>query len=180
LKHTTIVRTHFPRFKTPEYCTADIEKMKKENPDLAEIITSCKKVIHVNCLTEIEEPNQQTRKDSHNKMVVHLQGCDQIYHPVELDELNAKIEHFMTPLEKSQEDLKKLIAQNNTNSQAWESQKAQLQSQVNELQSKVAAGVGDHLKQRRPRFWEMLLPNLGGILGGVASVLTAPVKCVIQ
>src|SRR5207253_3167573 len=46
--HTTIVRTNFPNFCNENKCKEDIERMKTNNQELAEVIASCHKLIHVN------------------------------------------------------------------------------------------------------------------------------------
>ena len=48
VEHTTIIRTRFKDFENPKKCQEDIDLMIKEGGKLAEIIKSCRKVIHVN------------------------------------------------------------------------------------------------------------------------------------
>jgi GTP1/Obg family GTP-binding protein len=96
-EYTTIVRTKFPSFRKVEKCKIDKEKMIAENEDVADIIRSCKKLIHVNNLTEEEDPELKSRKECRDILRAHLKfNCGKIYRPRNLDEANERIRNHMT------------------------------------------------------------------------------------
>jgi len=101
VRSITIVRTSFPKFLNPQVCEEDKQRLKKENPELNEIICTCNKVIHVNNLTSVEEPSGKAREDSHLKMFVHLVGCcTSVIQPYDRLTLQTKAINFMTEEEK--------------------------------------------------------------------------------
>ncbi|CAG8514140.1 8515_t:CDS:1 [Ambispora leptoticha] len=96
-KYTTIVRTKFPGFRNHSKCKEDEERMVAENENVAEIIRSCHKFIHVNNLTEEEELQLTSRIECRDILIKHLiHNCKDIYKPKNLDELNERIEDHMT------------------------------------------------------------------------------------
>ncbi|CFW92698.1 conserved protein of unknown function (AIG1 domain) [endosymbiont DhMRE of Dentiscutata heterogama] len=100
-KYTTIVRTNFPNFRNENRCREDIERMKKNNAELAEIITSCHKLIHVNNPPlDIDDPEelkiyQKAREKSRLILLEHLEDCPDIYKPKNLEELATRISKHM-------------------------------------------------------------------------------------
>jgi hypothetical protein len=70
--------------------------MKNENGSLRDVIQNCKKVIHVNNLTEQEDPEITSRSESRVKLLTHLRSCREVYKPEELDQLNDRIGSYMT------------------------------------------------------------------------------------
>nr|CAG8484640.1 10668_t:CDS:2 [Entrophospora candida] len=105
-EYTTIVRTKFPSFRKVEKCKNDKEKMIAENDDVGDIIRSCKKLIHVNNLTEEEDPELKSRKECRDILRAHLKfNCGTIYRPRNLDEANERIRNHMTDREKTQKQM---------------------------------------------------------------------------
>jgi AIG1 family len=108
-KYTTIVRTKFPTFRRAERCAADKEAMIRENEDISDIIQSCNKLIHVNNMTEDEDPELRTRAECRNILRHHLKfNCAEIYRPRNLDEANERIRNHMTDREKTQKEMNDL------------------------------------------------------------------------
>jgi hypothetical protein len=108
-EYTTIVRTKFPSFRRVEKCRLDKEKMIAENDDVADIIRSCKKLVHVNNLTEEEDPELKSRKECRDILRAHLKfNCGEVYRPKNLDEANERIRNHMTDREKTQKQMDEL------------------------------------------------------------------------
>jgi GTP1/Obg family GTP-binding protein len=100
-KYTTIVRTKFPTFRRAERCAADKEAMIRENDDISDVIQSCNRLIHVNNMTEDEDPELRTRAECRNILRHHLRfNCQNIYRPRNLDEANERIRNHMTDRER--------------------------------------------------------------------------------
>jgi hypothetical protein len=105
-RYTTIIRTKFPTFRRAERCAADKEAMIRENEDVADIIQSCNKLIHVNNMTEDEDPELRTRAECRNILRHHLKfNCAEIYRPRNLDEANERIRNHMTDRERTQRQM---------------------------------------------------------------------------
>jgi flagellar biosynthesis GTPase FlhF len=105
-KYTTIIRTKFPTFRRAERCAADKEAMIRENVDVAEIIQSCNRLIHVNNMTEDEDPELKTRAECRNILRHHLRfNCENLYRPRNLDEANERIRNHMTDRERIQKEM---------------------------------------------------------------------------
>jgi hypothetical protein len=105
-RYTTIVRTKFPTFRRAERCAADKEAMIRENEDISDIIQSCNKLIHVNNMTEDEDPELRTRAECRNILRHHLRfNCQNIYRPRNLDEANERIRNHMTDRERTQKEM---------------------------------------------------------------------------
>src|SRR5262249_31925758 len=102
-KYTTIVRTKFPSFRRVEKCKSDKEKMIAENEDIADIINFSKHFIHVNNLTEEEEPTLASRKECRDILRMHLAvNCREVYRPKNLDDLNNRTRNHMDEKEKTE------------------------------------------------------------------------------
>ncbi|CAG8673242.1 14102_t:CDS:2 [Cetraspora pellucida] len=105
-KYTTIIRTNFPSFRRSEKCKADREKMIAENKDVADIILSCNKLIHVNNMNEEEDPELRSRKECRDILRAHLKfNCGVVYRPRNLDEINERIRNYMTDKERIQKEM---------------------------------------------------------------------------
>ncbi|KAF2069086.1 hypothetical protein CYY_009597, partial [Polysphondylium violaceum] len=122
VKYTTIVKTRYPKFRNPQACQDDLNIILAEGTDeMRSIIQSCNKFIHVNNLSEDEDPDLKARKDSRTILATHLyNNCREIYKPKELDQLNDKIVNYMTEAQKSkaridslQQELKDTTNKNN-------------------------------------------------------------------
>ncbi|CAG8451884.1 5546_t:CDS:2 [Rhizophagus irregularis] len=73
VNYTTIVRTKFPGFRKPEKCEEDKKRM--ENDKRTEVVKLCNKFIHVNNLSEDEDPEQKAREDSRIILRTLLRTC---------------------------------------------------------------------------------------------------------
>ncbi|CAG8759979.1 11573_t:CDS:1, partial [Racocetra fulgida] len=105
-KYTTIIRTNFPSFRRAEKCKSDREKMIAENEEVADIILSCKKLIHVNNMNEEEDPDLRSRKECRDILRAHLKfNCSEIYRPRNLDEINERISIYLTDKERIQKEM---------------------------------------------------------------------------
>jgi hypothetical protein len=116
-KYTTIVRTGFSDFQNDEKCEEDRKKMINESDELAEIINSCNKIIHV------ENPpasgiyadlSKQVREISRKKILDHLETCQGTYEPQSLKEFVAKTNENIEKKEVTQRkinDIDKVISQ---------------------------------------------------------------------
>lgn len=105
-KYTTVVRTKFPTFRRADRCKLDKETMIKESEDIADIIRSCKKVIHVNNMTEDEDPELKTRAECREILRNHLRfNCKEMYRPSNLDETNERIRNHMDDKERTQKQM---------------------------------------------------------------------------
>jgi len=105
-KYTTVVRTKFPTFRRADRCKLDKETMIKENEDVADIIRSCNKLIHVNNMTEDEDPELKTRAECREILRNHLKfNCAKIYRPSNLDETNERIRNHMDDRERTQKQM---------------------------------------------------------------------------
>lgn len=82
-KHTTIVRTHFPRFENSQRCESEKQKMLKSNEGFREVIENCKKVLCIdNPSVDVEDlieknENTTTRNKSRHKLIKHLENISQ-------------------------------------------------------------------------------------------------------
>ncbi|CAG8702896.1 9076_t:CDS:2, partial [Ambispora leptoticha] len=107
-KYTTIVRTGFSGFRNVEKCEEDKKKIEKENPSLAKLIKSCKKIIYVDNqpLTDDYEKdeitiNKSKREKSRQKLLEHLETCKKIYKPDNIEIIQERIsDHYMEEKEK--------------------------------------------------------------------------------
>ncbi|CAI2165559.1 16652_t:CDS:1 [Funneliformis geosporum] len=102
---TTIVRTRFPSFRDDLACDEDYARIINENEQVFDIVESCNKIIHVNNMTVIEDPDQNSRFDSREKLLSHLINCQRIYRPKNLTELNEKTKENMEEREILQQTL---------------------------------------------------------------------------
>ncbi|KAF2077769.1 hypothetical protein CYY_000890 [Polysphondylium violaceum] len=163
VKNTTIIRTRFPKFRNPEACQTDINLMASETPQMASVVRGCNKIIHVNNLTEDEDPDLISRKDSRTRLLTHLFTCRDVYRPKELDELNHKIENYMTEAEKSEAkiaEITKILEQTNqTNKdllEKLESDKAAYEKSLEEAKKRVSEATGGVLREKSPGIWEVI------------------------
>lgn len=105
-KYTTIVRTKFPTFRRADRCKLDKEAMIRENEEVADIIRSCNRLIHVNNMTEDEDPELKTRAECREILRNHLRfNCKEVYRPSNLDETNERIRNHMDDRERTQKQM---------------------------------------------------------------------------
>jgi ABC-type dipeptide/oligopeptide/nickel transport system ATPase subunit len=172
IKHTTIVKTRFPKFKESAICNEDIKSMQKENEKIAHVVTGCNKIIHVNNLTVDEEPSLKSRKDSKMRLVTHLAGCREIYKPAELDELNDKIRNYMTEKEKLAKELEELgpkleeAQRSNTALAAdLQKQKTEYDNKLAGLTQEVAKTTGQKIQEKSPGVFQIIGSALDEVAG---------------
>jgi len=83
--------------------------MIRENEDVADIIQSCNKVIHVNNLTADEDPELKTRAECRTILRHHLRfNCQNVYRPRNLDEANERIRNHMTDRERTEREMNEI------------------------------------------------------------------------
>jgi GTPase SAR1 family protein len=100
--YTTIVRTGFAKFRKPEEC----EKDKKA---LENTIRNCKVIIHVNNLSEDEEPELRSRKESRKILLEYLKTCQEVYQPELLGKFHKIIENFVSICDNTNQAIEKYI-----------------------------------------------------------------------
>ncbi|CAB4493026.1 hypothetical protein RhiirA1_99612 [Rhizophagus irregularis] len=164
-RYTTIVRTNFPDFDSEEKCEEDREKLNQENPKLAELVSTCNKLIYVdNPSTNIEigkdinekqkkrklkeiETNREKREESRDVLIKHLiKNCGN-YRPSSLDNLNERVSSYMTEKEKLKEELDNL-------KNATEEEKRKAEEKIAELEAKIEEKVKEVLTwEERGKKW---------------------------
>jgi len=103
LKHTTIVRTSFPRFLNEEKCEEDRKKIREENRRITHIISSVKKIIYVDNLPlDYGEMATQMREKSRVRLLTYLGTCQASYRPNNIAEIEKNILEYTTDKEKLQ------------------------------------------------------------------------------
>jgi len=86
----TIVRTRFENFSNSERCENDIQKLKKESPEIRKILNSCRKLLHVN------NGKETARERSRKKVLNYLHDvCHDVFKPKEWDDINNLIERYL-------------------------------------------------------------------------------------
>ncbi|CAG8449657.1 7717_t:CDS:2 [Cetraspora pellucida] len=85
-KYTTIVRTRFEDFRNLQQCEYDHKFLLNENKEIREMIESCNGVIYVNNPPIYykygeEDSDERDRKDSRQRLLSHLETCQDIYKP---------------------------------------------------------------------------------------------------
>src|SRR5687768_8679499 len=103
--------------------------MKRENAELNEVLSSCRKILHVNNGTEEEDPQLIGRTDSRRILLTHLSMCREVYHPVELDSINERIQSHMEESDKLQKQLEDLDRQLKERDRLSEQLRQQLEQQ---------------------------------------------------
>jgi tRNA U34 5-carboxymethylaminomethyl modifying GTPase MnmE/TrmE len=145
-KYTAIVRTHFPYFEDEAETQKDLKKMSENSKELAEIINSCNKIIHVDNHPRLPED----RKRSQKILFSHLEKCDKVYQPKNLVELNDKINVPMTnieSLEKQLETLKEEIVREGEKPELLE-QKQTLLEKIKQARKEAENLLSQHLKEK--------------------------------
>jgi len=177
VNYTTIVRTNFSNFRNSSKCETDRAKMIGENPELSEVIRSCRKVVHVdnspmNIDDELElSVNERKREESRSKMLVHLTtNCYFNYKPRNLDDLNSRIANHMTEIDKLQKQLREASNLN-------EQQRRRMQNDIDELRSKVSHSTRGFFQKTVGKVGE----GVGWVADKAVQVVTYPVrKCDIM
>eukprot|EP01115_Flamella_aegyptia_P007976 TRINITY_DN329_c0_g1_i2.p2 TRINITY_DN329_c0_g1~~TRINITY_DN329_c0_g1_i2.p2 ORF type:complete len:152 (-),score=36.69 TRINITY_DN329_c0_g1_i2:30-485(-) len=151
--------------------------MKQENSNLREVITSCNKVLHVNNLTEEEDPELAARKECGSRIRLHLRNCRDVYRPHELDQLNDRIGSYMSEKEKLQQQLDEInskLAQKEKATEEmikqWNKEKELSEQRIQSLKDIVSKETGKQIQEKNPGIFT--------IIGGLADKFIK--KCVIQ
>eukprot|EP01132_Coremiostelium_polycephalum_P011680 gene11680-14301_t len=110
-KFITIIRTNTHFFLDPVQCDINDQHFKND-PKMGPLVNSCNKIIYVNNQPRVSyldnEISDGLREKSRLRVMLHLRGCDQIYKPKELDQLEERIGSYMTENEKLQSELQSL------------------------------------------------------------------------
>jgi len=120
-QYTTIVRTNFPGFKNPDKCEVDRKELLGGNVKkvITNMITSCdNRIIYVD--NPSIDPNdfddkkeiawsENKRKYSREIVLKYLEGCQNVYKPKVLEEIDKVInENLIRESENLQEELRKI------------------------------------------------------------------------
>ncbi|CAG8640157.1 9498_t:CDS:2, partial [Ambispora gerdemannii] len=108
VNYTTIIRTSFDDFEDRKACEDDEQNLREENQEIFKILKSSK-IIYINNPPLIGRSaviNKEVRKESRKRLLTHLGACGDNYYPVNLEDLNKRINDYIT----SEEELKRKIA----------------------------------------------------------------------
>ncbi|RHZ56872.1 hypothetical protein Glove_396g98 [Diversispora epigaea] len=95
-RYTTIIQTKFSSFRDPEKRRKNKELIMNQNEDVATILRSCRRLIHVNNLTEEEDPHQRARNGCRAFLRSYLStNCQTVYQPSNLSEINERIRNYL-------------------------------------------------------------------------------------
>ena len=168
-EYTTIVRTKFPSFRKVEKCKIDKEKMIAENDDVGDIIRSCKKLIHVNNLTEEEDPELKSRKECRDILRAHLKfNCGAIYRPKNLDEANERIRNHMTDREKTQKQMDDLNEKLNQSEERAKNASAEARKREERMQQEFKnslKNLSNQKEQQNERLAQVMAEQMNSKLG---------------
>jgi AIG1 family len=177
-RFTTLVRTHFENFQTPEECDKDRKALLSQSPELVEIVDSCNGIIYVDnpSLPKIEEDddeeereekeleisiNKEKREDSKRIVLNHLvENCSEIYKLKKWDSIYQQVTNYVAKVKENEEELEKLGSSNN------EVEKTRLQNEIKADKVKVAEEVNVTLEAEISAFpkltakIEMKNPNI--------------------
>jgi tRNA U34 5-carboxymethylaminomethyl modifying GTPase MnmE/TrmE len=110
-KYITIIRTNYVGFENEEKCEKD-KKLLNENPQIATIINSCNKVIYVDNppLSRSATTNKEIREKSRQKLLNHLETCQETYDLTNLTELDfaTKEEKLKRKIEEQKKKIEEL------------------------------------------------------------------------
>jgi len=97
--YTTVIKTGFDDFEYEDVCNEDMEKLRKETPQIADLIDSCNGIIHVDnpSLTSKSkrEDSERRRENSRKKILEHLQTCRGNYKMGNWDRTCVRINDYM-------------------------------------------------------------------------------------
>ncbi|CAB4494273.1 P-loop containing nucleoside triphosphate hydrolase protein [Rhizophagus irregularis] len=178
VNYTTIVRTKFPGFRKPEKCEEDKKRM--ENDKRTEVVKLCNKFIHVNNLSEDEDPEQKAREDSRIILRTLLRTCQDVYKPKNLDEMNERIRGYMTEKEKMIKEMEEL----RNKGQLSEEELRKHQKKIESLEKEIASKVAQPVQEKNPGFFEKVGAWVGegftlageGIDKVLENLLIQPIK----
>ncbi|RIA88994.1 P-loop containing nucleoside triphosphate hydrolase protein [Glomus cerebriforme] len=113
LDYITLVRTKFTNFRNNKECETDKEKMIKENSSIAEVVNSCRDIIHVDNppidITQDDSDSEDTkinngnaRKKARKKLLGNLDAINQekYFKLKAWDELYPEIAKYMADMSK--------------------------------------------------------------------------------
>lgn len=180
--YTTIVRTNFPNFRNETKCQADIAKMKENNQELAEVIASCHKLIHVNNppidVDDKEELKiyKKAREESRIILLEHLaDNCQDVYKPKNLEELSTRISKHMAKKETLEQQIISLQAKGELNKEEVK-KLSELQKEKAQQDQLINEETLQHL-QNKGINWEKAtkygLQGMGVVTGIAGVIVTA-------
>ena len=195
--YTTIVRTKFPEFESPEKCEEDRQAMLNENQKLSEIIKSSKKVIHVDNLPETgsyAEVGKKVREKSRTALLTYLRTCQEVYKPENLDGLNERINSYMTEKEQMKgeidgfkKQIKELEAKGSDNettkTEMNEIREKMIRSEEREkaLQEQITNQTQQHVEEKSPGAFQKIGQGVDSVVEGATEVVThAVTECKIM
>ncbi|CAG8763178.1 23229_t:CDS:1 [Cetraspora pellucida] len=152
IMYTTIVRTNFTNFRSPDKCEIDRQELVGENKFLAEIIKSCNGIIHVNnppIDVDYEERllvNKDDREVSRNKLLTHLDNFQVNYKPYlkTWDQFYLKIRNYL----KTKHDIEEAIQRLSISSEEVN----KLKAKIEKLEAKVVRETEFHCDVEIPCF----------------------------
>ncbi|CAG8640810.1 3820_t:CDS:1 [Ambispora leptoticha] len=167
-KYTTIVRTNFPEFEDELKCQQDQQQLRAENPAIFKIL-SATRIIYVDnppLKGRTASINQEIRKDSRKRLLVHLATCQGTYRPQNLDAMNDRIGNYMTETEKIQQELKNLKKLAEQQQKLSQEEKMKLIEQIRSLEEQ-----GEQLKHQIANTTGGFFSEILGMLFPVAQML---------
>lgn len=143
-KYTTIVRTNFPGFQKPEKSEEDKENVKKENPRLAEIINSCRKLIYIDnppLNDDYDEDeivtNKKKREASRARLLAFLGTCQEDYIPESIKQIKDRIDSHCTETFKEKSKSEKELKDLKRRLEELEKREDSKVSEIKELKEKI-------------------------------------------
>jgi len=146
IKYTTIIRTNFPKFYDKEAREKDRKVIRKENREKFDIIDKVK-IIYVDnpSVTGLSaETNKEIRNSTKKVLVEYLNGCQDVYRPENLDEINERIGQFFKRKEKEeriQEELRKEINRSPEDFERLKKEINESQERTEKYQQKIYEGI---------------------------------------
>lgn len=181
---TTIVRTNFPGFNSPEKCQADRDALMgpKSSAGAKDIIAKSNKIMYADFISAsdyiTEEKAAESRAASRVNLLTHLRSCTTLYKPKKLDQLNDRIGAYETDKEiavrKVLEIRAELAKQDINNKQLIANLQAQEVKHLAELEktkADMARAVQQQMGGQRQQ---------GGLFGTLGGMLDAAVPCSIM
>ncbi|CAG8608632.1 1379_t:CDS:1 [Ambispora leptoticha] len=170
-KYTTIVRTDFPEFEDELKYQQDQQQLCAENPALFKIL-SATRIIYVDnppLKGRTASINQEIRKDSRKRLLVHLATCQGTYRPQNLAAMNDRIGNYMKEHETIKKELKCL-------KKLAEQQQKFAQEEIKKLIEQIRS-LEEQLEQLKPQianttrgFFSKALDKLDKAIGGNCQI----------
>ncbi|EGG25417.1 hypothetical protein DFA_03666 [Cavenderia fasciculata] len=96
LKYTTIVRTHSDFYQNKQKCDSDLEKLKKIDPMVGDIIDACNGVLYVDNSMTSDNKRSVDSKRSREIVLNHLiDNCQETFYPTAMREMYEQLRPVM-------------------------------------------------------------------------------------